>query len=695
MLYFPDRTAYIGTFDSTSSPNRVVLDGSALYSYRSFADAVTAGKLVDGGNVYVTVVGPSGFKTWLAVYNDLATDDLELVEEKESHGTIADAAEVNVWATGAGDFLRHVPLGAGYIDTSDVGTPTIVEGTRTVSIAPVSGSFEMVCDGKIFTISSQQDFVIPDVEGPVMVYFDGDGALASTAAITVDLIKTKTLVAFIYWDATNNEAVRFLGETHGRMDKETHAYLHEAFSARLIAGADPSGYTVSGNGDTDSDCQLALSSITIRDEDIRKEFTDGSPQDLTPILSAPILYRSGSNGDWRAEAASNFPVAVDTGRALWNEDTGATWQQTECTNNDFVLAHLFVSTDTTLPVFWVMGQDSYSTEAAARDGAEVEAQALSMGQMSTLLPEVVLLHTWIVQTSTTYSNAVKSRFRPATDGDYVDWRVRLLGFGGVPAGSSSGLTTSTHTLTTGDLELSVDNIAQIDGSGITADRNITLPTGGTAGQMCGFFLTEDNPVAYELVLKGDTGVTILGYDGEYTATEATKFFIKGESPLFMSNGDNTWMVLRDGRIASKAVTHRTTNQTLTGGSVFDLIELPADESTSVGSILDSTNDIVVPRRMSHYLASITVYLDDLDAGRSGNIAIVVDHGGDDTRKAYGSYRNDSNTSNLAGAINTTCVIDGDDSTLVDIAFKAFSNDGAGESVLLALIGVNLSVLEIL
>lgn len=128
-----------------------------------------------------------------------------------------------------------------------------------------------------------------------------------------------------------------------------------------------------------------------------------------------------------------------TGRALWNEWTGTTWQTTEVGNNDFVLYHIFAvnDDDDSRKVISVMGQNDYPTVGQARSGASTE-----IASILTQYPfeEVVPVGTIIFQTSTGYANTVQSRVRSNDDGDdYTDWRSTELAQG-VAASSHQNLT---------------------------------------------------------------------------------------------------------------------------------------------------------------------------------------------------------------------------------------------------------------
>ena len=121
-----------------------------------------------------------------------------------------------------------------------------------------------------------------------------------------------------------------------------------------------SGFVIS-NGDDDEDAQFGVAGGQYFNEDIILNYTATIPQDINPILNAPIYFLVGPTADFRKDTATVFPVKSfvgGNGRIAFNEFTGGAWQQTEVTNNDFVLAHIFVTNDVFEPVLAIQGQDT-------------------------------------------------------------------------------------------------------------------------------------------------------------------------------------------------------------------------------------------------------------------------------------------------------------------------------------------------
>lgn len=320
---------------------------------------------------------------------------------------------------------------------------TVTDGTRTFEISPTGADYTFYARGFGYTRSGAENVVWPDVEGIHIFYFDGSGALQTTqdVATLVDVILGNgAWIAAIYWDAANNVAIVEAEERHGFMPGDTHLHLHRTLGALLASGGALADFTVDDTGNSASHAQFSVGSTTIRDEDLEHVITDGSPQDLSPIANIPVYFRSGASGDWRRKTSDTFPLIHDgtagfsgSGRAPYNEWTGATWQLTEVANNNFVLMHYFASNDVNEPLIGIQGQEEYATVNAARIGAEVELKNLSLGVLAGLLDESVALATVIFQTGNGYTNAPQARVRSVSTGDdYIDWREVAL------ASASSG-----------------------------------------------------------------------------------------------------------------------------------------------------------------------------------------------------------------------------------------------------------------
>ena len=341
---------------------------------------------------------------------------------------------------------------SGFPNRTDT-TISFVDGTRTFTITPVGASFDFWAGGSRFVKTAADSVVIPDTEGTHFIYYDGTGTLMCSTSFSTLLMSDYTWIANIHWDATNNEAILFGEERHDRiMSSDTHIHLHLSYGTAFVSGLLLTNFDEDGSGADDTAAQFSCDNGIIRDEDIQHDIIDGSPQDLSPILNAPVYYRLGAAGDWRRIAATAFPVTITgTGRLAWNEFTGGAWQLTEVTNNSFANIHVIATADINEPIIVIMGQAEYGNVNAARAGAETEIQNLSLGSMSELSLEWKAIATVIYQTSNAYTNTVQSRVRSSDPADsiiYVDWRRTSVGAGGSGAGDYAPVN---HTHTESDI----------------------------------------------------------------------------------------------------------------------------------------------------------------------------------------------------------------------------------------------------
>ena len=334
----------------------------------------------------------------------------------------------------------------GFLDRDD-SEISVVDGTRTfsVSVKAPATEFEFWSDSVKYTKNSTQSVVFPDTEGVHHFYFDAAGTLVTTQAFDENtIILVGTYVANLYWDADANETI-FLGEErHGfEMAPVTHATMHNNFGSQYNSGGDILTIQTDGTGDDAADAQIELDTIVFRDEDIRHEFSDGSPQDLSPIAQIPVFWHEGSDADWRKSAANDYPIMYggrepesSGDRVNYNELVGSLWQLTEVTNGNFMLMHIFITNEINHPYIAIVGQNEYSTIANARAGAETELNSLVLGGLP--FQEFVPLYTLIVETNNGYANIPEARFRTTDAGDdFIDWRDQPSTAGG---GSGGGTT---------------------------------------------------------------------------------------------------------------------------------------------------------------------------------------------------------------------------------------------------------------
>lgn len=305
-------------------------------------------------------------------------------------------------------------------------TISFTDGTRTFSIQPTATNFSYYEAGKKYTTTGDTK-VITDVEGLHVIYYDGSTlteAVNPSVADTDTLIRTKALVSYIYWDTSAASAIYVGEERHGmQMSGATHAYEHYNEGLVYYNGLGLNTINADGTGAT-ADAQFGVSSGAVADEDIYSTISA-----VVSTTGLPIYYMLGASAEWQKHTEAGFSMRTSDGttatRLAWNEYTGGAWQLTEVANNDFVLCHVFATTEKDNPMIAVMGQGDYANVIAARAGAKTEIHSLVLDDL--LFPEIRPIATVIFKTNTSYASAINALIASTSDGDdYIDWRSETI-----------------------------------------------------------------------------------------------------------------------------------------------------------------------------------------------------------------------------------------------------------------------------
>jgi hypothetical protein len=360
----------------------------------------------------------------------------------------------------------------GFEDRTDVTLSWEDSVERTLTL---TGTYSIYSDSSLF-IKTGGTFQISDTEGAHFIYYDAAGSLQEMTTFDISLINRYCFVAYIYWDTTNDTVIPWvINELHGcEMPADTHEYLHSTVGSAYVAGIGLTGLTVSGNpiGDTDSQCQFSAESGEIRDEDIPQLIQERGS--LTDTI--PMLWKTGAEGShvWRMDDTRSFPVTnlgTVSGRVMWNELTGGSWQLTEVSsNNRFILTHLYAMpglNPSSGDLVAIAGEGEYLNVTAAREAAGTEATALALDGLPGL--EFVLVGTLIVKTNDTWFNTTNSGFVTTDTGaDYIDWR-EVTRIGG--AGTSGHIHVPQSALLTRDGNGAVETVEIVGGATWTISRN--------------------------------------------------------------------------------------------------------------------------------------------------------------------------------------------------------------------------------
>ncbi len=380
----------------------------------------------DGGADEISVTGLSGLladdqnPTAHAAEHVNGTDDIQNATNAQKG--VATAAQItSLEALAALQVDLHK---TGFLNQTD-SVRSFINGSLTFSIQPAVTSYDYYIDGIKYTKTGTDNVVIDDTEGLHFIYFDGT-TLKKTTTFSIDLVRIYAFVAVIYWDATNDKQLYFGDERHTPvMDWKTHMRLHFVEGGKISEGGALGAILINDSGDDDEDAEFSIEATEFWDEDINISHSAKSS-----TANIAVYYRSGvdSSKIWRIDETDSFGVLpTGTGRAAWNELTGGSWQQTEVTNNDFVLGHVFTNNDPDRRYGVFQGQNEYSTLALARAAAEDLTEINSLIVEGLPIPEWKFLGTIIYQTSDGYDNEVQARIRSTSDGDgYVDLRGSVI-----------------------------------------------------------------------------------------------------------------------------------------------------------------------------------------------------------------------------------------------------------------------------
>jgi hypothetical protein len=347
--------------------------------------------------------------------------------------------DANLTSLNESQTVMGEPMGHANIAQSTI---SFNAGTRTFTITPVGANFVVWCKGEKYTYTTAQTVVIPDTAGLHYIYFSSSGVLSTKMSFFTWDEDAPT--SYVYWNATNNEAVYFADERHGvTLDWQTHEYLHRTRGAAIANGFAASGYTLSGDGSANADAQITIEGGTFFDEDMQIDIVSSNTptantfeQDLSSPARIPILYLEGS--EWRITSPTDYPVKQGTARPQYNLFTGGVWTLVDVTNTDFTCTWILATNNLNYPVVGVISQSNLSTlnnaEAAVFEDLDLPG-----------FPSVEFrpLYKLIFQSNNSYSNTPHTRLRGITD-------LRSISSAGVAPslitdhGNLSGLTDDDH-----------------------------------------------------------------------------------------------------------------------------------------------------------------------------------------------------------------------------------------------------------
>lgn len=344
---------------------------------------------------------------------------------------------------------------------------------RTLYLAPTGSKVRYYQYGIMYNISSILSLSIPNSEGRYFIYINNgtlNYILNPSDSQLKTIIYSYVPVANIYWDATNSRSIYTGSELHNSIGYglKNHIINHFTVGAKYGSGLGLNNIIINGDGSLASHIQFGIDSGIMYDEDIEHSI----PSTISTSGVSRILYHDAS-GNIRFGTNSGYSIlTTGTGRVAYNPSGSSL---VEASDGNYVWYHIFTSGNITpnLCSISIPGNDQYTTKQLAYSGLTSDITTV----MSLSLPniEFVPLASMLVQTSSSYTNIVKSRFVDAnTIGEtFYDWRKSSMS-----GGSGSGGGISTPSFSDNDFEiydnLDISKKLKVQVSGVTSSTTRTL-----------------------------------------------------------------------------------------------------------------------------------------------------------------------------------------------------------------------------
>lgn len=306
----------------------------------------------------------------------------------------------------------------GFVNRSD-SIVSFNDSTRTFTIQPAvsGGEYDIYVKGIKVAKTGVETVVIGTGTNLNYLHFDINPPYSLQNKITEFNFDTDVPIAYIHWNGGISQSTFFGEERHGiRMDSSTHKWIHNTFGIQYIDGLSIGGYTLLGDGSSNSHAQINISEGTLYQEDIIIDVTNGSGsgvfvQELSPIAYIPTYYHSGSTGQWVRDSGTAFPLKYNGTRAQYNLDTAGTWTTPNVTNGRYFAMWIVATNDIKDPILAIVGQreDSSLTSAESNN----TWSDINLNNIPT--QEIRPLYRLIFTTNNSYTNTPKSSLQSVLD----------------------------------------------------------------------------------------------------------------------------------------------------------------------------------------------------------------------------------------------------------------------------------------
>ncbi len=216
--------------------------------------------------------------------------------------------------------------------TPDSTTLVYNESTRVVTLSAVSGSFDIYIQGVKHT-KTVETLLHATTGSGHFFYFDETGTFV-TSTTPWDLL-LHAPVAYVFQDTTNGRRICFDERHNAGRDVYWHRNQHFAEGTKALSGFGVGGYTLA-DGSADSAVTFNIATGLLADEDI--EIDTEVLADSGPYV---LLRRDGASGAWIFTRTSVLPFFYSGNNLQYNQNTGATWQLTNVTEDYYVNYYVF------------------------------------------------------------------------------------------------------------------------------------------------------------------------------------------------------------------------------------------------------------------------------------------------------------------------------------------------------------------
>ena len=305
-----------------------------------------------------------------------------------------------VTGSGGSSFPFHVfsPRGFHRHEPDTMGVPSYDEVTRTFTLSVKSGQtyFHFISEDTYFKKEANESIIWPDVTGSYYFYFDNTGTLKTILDGTGSqyTFENYAICGLVYWNAETQKAIiQAVDEQHGvNMDSSSHFNLHQTRGFTWAWGGE-----IEGLADA-SDVYTQITEAQHFDEDIAIR--------TALIDKTPFIYREGAVGGW-VETIPDLKIGyIESGNSYisYNENVGGVWQLTQSTSStDYIIYFMIKTNDRTHPYKKIVGQTTYASRNAARNGMKDDLKAVKLQGLPGV--EIEFQSAWIARRNGTLEDS--------------------------------------------------------------------------------------------------------------------------------------------------------------------------------------------------------------------------------------------------------------------------------------------------